>query len=116
MYNGTIISLTFIITLLSHLSHTYDIFQFFLHLIIKHYPYDNIIYIITFITIIHIIIVSIPVFNRKKSILSSTVMLTYQTKQIPSIALSTGPREGIKRGPMSRAFGQIRAHPRPRHS
>ena len=54
--------------------------------------------------------------TQKKSILSSTVMLTLQTMQIPSIALATGPREGIRRGSMSRAFGQIRAHPRPRHS
>ena len=60
MYNSTVISPLFIITLLSHLSHTYRTLQFFLNLIIKHCPYDNIIYIITFITIIHIIIVSIP--------------------------------------------------------
>ncbi len=39
-----------------------------------------------------------------------------QTMRIPSIALATGPREGIRPGSMIRAYGQIRAHPRPRHS
>jgi hypothetical protein len=69
VYNGTIISLISIITQLSHLSHTYDTFQFCLLLIIKHYTYDIIIHIITFIyiitliTITHIILNTIPVFN-----------------------------------------------------
>jgi hypothetical protein len=56
-------------TQLSHLSHPYDTFHFCLLLIIKHYPYDIIlhiitfIYIITLITIIYIIIVTFPVLN-----------------------------------------------------
>ncbi len=49
MYKGTIISLITIMTPLSHLSHPYNIFQFCLILILKPYPYDIIIRIITLI-------------------------------------------------------------------
>ncbi len=69
MYKSTIISLITIMTPLSHLSHPYDTFEFCPVLILKPYPYDiiiriiTLIYIITLITIIHIIFVTISVFN-----------------------------------------------------
>jgi hypothetical protein len=50
--NRTIISFIFIITLLSHLSHTYLTLQIFQKLIIKHCHYDIIIFIISLIRII----------------------------------------------------------------